>query len=155
MTNDHDAEWSGPVPGLSITIGNDMREVERLAATVRAFLAMRGLTPEAEYAIDLSLKEIIASIIARDSDDTRCHAIDVRVRLMLPDIYVQIEDDGHEFNPLAVIKAERDVPMETMEESPVANLGLHFVRTMAKSADYFRSDAHNVLRLVIDAGANC
>lgn len=151
--NEHDA-WNSPAPGLSITIHNDMGELDRLAATVRAFLAFRGLSPEAEYAVDLSLKEIVTRIMTDTAAEAKCRAIDVRVRLLPPDICVQIEDDGHEFNPLAVPKPELDLGL-AVEERPVANIGMHLVRTMAKSVDYFRSDAHNILRIVIDTGSHC
>ena len=88
-------------PSISVTLVNQLSEVERLSRLVEAFGEAEGLGPEAVFSINLALDEVVTNVIryAHD-DDGRQHPIVVRLALEQDVLTAQVEDDGRAFNPL-------------------------------------------------------
>ena len=92
------------------------------------------------------LEELVTNTIKYGYSDDDVHYIRVVVRIGPPATMV-IEDDGQPFNPLLDAPAP-DLDAVT-EERPIGGLGLHMVKTMAKSLAYRREGEINRLDLVL------
>jgi len=59
--------------------------------------------------------------------------------------FVEVEDDGREFNPLASPPVDVSVPLE---RRPIGGLGIHMIRQLMDSVTYRRENGRNILKLV-------
>ena len=132
-------------PSISVTLVNQLSEVERLSRLVEAFGEAEGLGPEAVFSLNLALDEVVTNVIryAHD-DDGRQHPIVVRLALEQDVLTAQVEDDGRAFNPLEA--AAPDIGA-SIDERPIGGLGIHLVRSVMNSVEYRREDGRNVLTM--------
>ncbi|MCX6550657.1 MAG: ATP-binding protein [Acidobacteria bacterium] len=129
---------------LTLTLANRTSEIERACTLVEQFANDKGLSPEAAYAVSLTLDEVLANVIRHGYDDTDEHTIGLHVSVEADVLSVRIEDDGRPFNPLLAPDPPLDLPIE---ERPVGGLGIHIVRTMMDELHYERVNGLNVLTL--------
>ncbi len=129
-------------PSMSVTLVNDLAEIERLSQLVEAFGEAGGMGPESVFNVNLALDEVITNVIRYAHDDGREHPIVVRLAIDQDVLTAQVEDDGRAFNPL-----EAPVPDigASIEERPIGGLGIHLVRSVMNSVEYRREDGRNVL----------
>lgn len=129
-------------PSMSVTLVNDLAEIERLSRLVEAFGEAGGMRPESVFNVNLALDEVITNVIRYAHDDGREHPIVVRLKIDQDVLTAQVEDDGYAFNPL-----EAPVPDTgaSIEERPIGGLGIHLVRSVMNSVEYRREDGRNVL----------
>ena len=139
-----DAEASD---SISLSIGNDVAELQRLNLAVHRFLSDRNVHGNAREMIDLTLEEVITNIIKYGHADNRPHAIAVSISLPAGEAVLRIEDDGHPFDPLAIPPLDTSQPLD---ERPVGGLGIHLIRKMAKAISYQRLDGGNRLEVRIN-----
>ena len=86
---------------ISVTLVNQLSEVERLRRLVEAFGEAEGLGPEAVFSMNLALDEVVTNIIRYAHDDNgQNHPIVVRLVLEQDVLTAHVEDDGRAFNPL-------------------------------------------------------
>lgn len=131
-------------PSMSVTLVNDLAEVEKLSRLVEAFGEAEGLQPESVFNVNLALDEVITNIIRYAHDDGRQHPIVVRLAIDQGVLTAHVEDDGRAFNPL-----EAPVPDigASIDERPIGGLGIHLVRSVMNSVEYRREDGRNVLTM--------
>lgn len=129
---------------MSVTLVNDLAEVEKLSRLVEAFGEAEGLQPESVFNVNLALDEVITNIIRYAHDDGRQHPIVVRLAIDQGVLTAHVEDDGRAFNPL-----EAPVPDigASIDERPIGGLGIHLVRSVMNSVEYRREDGRNVLTM--------
>jgi anti-sigma regulatory factor (Ser/Thr protein kinase) len=127
---------------MSVTLVNDVSEIERLSQLVEAFGESKGLTADSVFSVNLALDEVITNVIRYAHDDGGQHPIVVRLEIDQDELTAQVEDDGRAFNPL-----EAPVPDigASIEERPIGGLGIHLVRSVMNSIEYRREDERNVL----------
>jgi anti-sigma regulatory factor (Ser/Thr protein kinase) len=131
---------------ISVTLTNQLTEIERLAHIVDAFCAARGISPAVAYRVNLACDEVIMNAIVHGYEDAREHEILVSLALDGESLLLTIVDDGRAFNPLEAPPVDFDTdPLER----PVGGLGLHLVRTVMNSIDYRRENGRNVLEMRI------
>ncbi len=135
---------------ISLSIGNDVAELERLNLAVHQFLNDREVAGDARELVDLALEEVITNIIKYGHADNRPHEIAISVSLPPGEAVLCIEDDGHPFDPLALPPVDTSQPLD---ERPVGGLGIHLIRKMAKAISYQRLDDQNRLEVRIDLEA--
>jgi anti-sigma regulatory factor (Ser/Thr protein kinase) len=131
-------------PSISVTLVNQLSEVERLSRLVEAFGEAEGLAPEAVFSMNLALDEVVTNIIRYAHDDGRQHPIVVRLALEQDVLTAQVEDDGRAFNPL---EAPAPDIGSSIDERPIGGLGIHLMRSVMNSVEYRREDGRNVLTL--------
>jgi anti-sigma regulatory factor (Ser/Thr protein kinase) len=132
---------------ISVTLTNQLTEIERLAHIVDAFCAERGIAPAVAYRVNLACDEVIMNAIVHGYEDAREHEILVSLALDGESLLLTIVDDVRAFNPLEAPPVDFDTdPLER----PVGGLGLHLVRNVMDSIDYRREDGRNVLEMRID-----
>lgn len=130
---------------LRIDLHNRLLDLGEALDRLEDFLADAGATPALLYAARLVLEELATNTIKYGYDDADLHRIRVDFTLG-PPAALQIEDDGHPFDPTA------DAPcVDTrapLEARPIGGLGLHMVRTHTASLRYLRKDGINRVRAV-------
>lgn len=132
---------------ISVTLTNQLTEIERLAHIVDAFCAERGIAPAVAYRVNLACDEVIMNAIVHGYEDAREHEILVSLALDGESLLLTIVDDGRAFNPLEAPPVDFDTdPLER----PVGGLGLHLVRNVMDSIGYRRENGRNVLEMRID-----
>lgn len=132
-------------PSLSVTLVNQLSEVERLSRLVETFGEAEGLGPEVVFSVNLALDEVVTNVIryAHDDDGLQ-HPIVVRLALEQDVLTAQVEDDGRAFNPLEAPAPDTGA---SIDERPIGGLGIHLVRSVMNSVEYRREDGRNVLTM--------
>jgi len=133
---------------ITVTLKNQLVEIERLAGIVEGFCKEHSVGPWALYATNLTLEELIVHAISYGYDDGRDHQISVSLSLADRKISAVIEDDGHEFDPTRILdQPTRKITLDDIED---IELGLRLVRMSVDGMIYKRKDGQNVLRFWIE-----
>jgi anti-sigma regulatory factor (Ser/Thr protein kinase) len=132
------------LPELTLRLANSFAALTDTADQIAQFLEDHAVPGDAVFAANLAVEELVTNIIKYGYDDDDAH--DILLRLTLPpgELVIEIEDDGHEFNPF-----EQPEPDTTLaaEERPIGGLGIHFVRNLLDTWTYERKDGRNIVRL--------
>ncbi len=135
-----------PTAAFDLALANDLAEIERLNTAMAIFLEQQEIPPKAGYTINLALEEMITNIIKYGYDDDQRHEIRVGLTLDGDRLTLRVEDDGHEFDPLAVGTPDTHQPIQDRE---IGGLGIYLVRSMTERMAYRREGGRNVLEIVI------
>ena len=127
---------------LSIRLKNRFSELARLKNTLRGYCEFRELPSNVEFALTLSLDEIVTNVISYGYDDMDDHNIDVAIRSGQGVIEVTVEDDGKAFNPLEFRTPDLNRPID---ERPVGGLGIYLAKTYMNELEYERAGVKNRL----------
>ena len=130
---------------LELTLPNQKSEVTRLQDQLELFAGQRGLSKRVLHEAQLALEEHLTNILSYGYDDQLEHQIKVRVQLNAAELRVEVEDDGHPFNPL-----EQPIPdiEKPIEERPIGGLGIHMMRKSLDGIEYRRVDGKNILEMI-------
>jgi len=71
--------------------------------------------------------------------------VTIRFKADAKEVCVEVEDDGLEFNPLALPPVDITEPLETRA---VGGLGVHMMRQLMDAVEYRRVNGRNVLSLI-------
>jgi serine/threonine-protein kinase RsbW len=126
-----------------LLLHRDLAELERLAIWLEGW-AMRDLSPELSFAIQVCLEEAVANIIMYSATiDDRLEIV-IEVERRNQSLVAQIEDNGSAFDPTQVPRP----PIPTsLAEAKVGNLGIHLMRSFASDMHYERRDSRNRLTM--------
>lgn len=127
---------------ITITLKNDLMEIERLSQIVTEFGARHQFPAKCIFHVNLALEEILTNLIAYGYDDSEEHCILVSLSVENEELTVGVEDDGCAFNPLDVPEPELEKPLE---QRPAGGLGLHLVRNLMNECEYVRQEGKNRL----------
>ena len=131
---------------FTIRIANDLSELSRLSGAVGAYLQPHGLPAKTLHVVDLALEEMVTNIVKYGFDDQAQHEIAILVDVTPDGVALQLEDDGHEFNPLE--QDDPDVELD-LEDRPIGGLGIFLVRRMLGAVAYERRDGRNILKMLV------
>lgn len=127
-----------------LKLHNDYSELPRISSDVTAFLEDHGGTTETAFAANLAIEEMVTNIIKYGYDDEGRHEIDITLSAHDGSVWIEIRDDGHEFNPFEHPEPDTSLPADDRE---IGGLGIHFVRNMLDTYKYERTDGQNVVTL--------
>jgi sigma-B regulation protein RsbU (phosphoserine phosphatase) len=127
---------------LSITIKNELAELEEVNQALAQFSELHQLPADVSMAISLALDEIITNIVEYGYQDQEEHLIDVRISLEEGQLTLVIEDDGVPFDPL---DAESPDTNSSLEKRPIGGLGIHLVRNAMDEVAYNYRNEMNCL----------
>ena len=130
---------------LELTLLNQRSEVARLQDQLETFARQHGLAARLLHDVQLALEEHLTNVFSYGYDDTLEHQIKVRVHLTLPELRVEVEDDGNPFNPLEWLAPDIAKPIE---ERPMGGLGIHMMRKSLDGMEYRRADGKNILVMI-------
>ena len=128
----------------SLTLTNELPELERLSGAVEDFGEVNAMSPKDIFQINLALDEVITNIISYAYEDSACHEINVTLELSGQKLMITVIDDGRLFNPLHIPPPDLTA---SLEEKEVGGLGIHFVRQVMNYVAYEREEGRNKLLL--------
>lgn len=131
---------------LRLTLRNTLAELPRVNREVQAMLESRATPPAAVFAAHLVIEEMITNIIKYGYDDGGPHDINLILTFLPDSLTIRIEDDGHEFNPLALPAPDMST---RLEQRKIGGLGIHLVRHTAADINYQRQAGRNLLTMLI------
>ena len=130
----------------SLLIANELDELRKVNAAIEELAEEENWSPDVTFQIGLVVEELGVNIVNYGHDDDQAHEIKIVISSEDEAVTVEIEDDGHAFNPL-VDAPEPDLDA-AVEDRTVGGLGIHFVRTMMDEVHYQRQQNKNCLTLV-------
>ena len=130
----------------SLLIANELDELQKVNAAIEELAEEENWSPDVTFQIGLAVEELGVNIVNYGHDDDNDHEIRIVISSEDEAITIEIEDDGHAFNPLSDAP-EPDLDAE-VEDRTVGGLGIHLVRTMMDEVHYQRQQNKNCLTLV-------
>ena len=132
---------------VSLTVWNDSRELERVAAEVDDFAAGHRFPEQDQFQVKLCIEEILVYIVEHGYDDAGAHRIEVRLEMDHKDrtLAIRIVDDGRELEFGSFMFQPGPDTIE--EETVLDGLGLHLVRSYVDDLRYRHEDGRNHLSL--------
>ena len=128
----------------SISIKNDLHELERVSRFFEQFIKTHQLLVEVSNPISLALDEILNNIITYGYSDEKEHEINIQINMFKEKIQLQIQDDALPFNPLEL--AESDTK-SNLENRAIGGLGIHLIRKLMDKMHYEYKNKKNCLTL--------
>lgn len=127
---------------ITLTCKNSFSELPALSGKATQFLEEHGASGPVVFAANLAIEELVTNIVKYGYDDSDEHQIAVRLAIVEGIMELQIQDDGHDFNPF-----DQPVPDTSLaaEERDIGGLGIHFIRNMLDSYRHERRDGRNVV----------
>lgn len=123
---------------LTLSIKNELSELEGLTATLTQFLDAHGVTHRAAYAVNLAIDELVVNVMRYAYVDDDTHFIDIELAIEREQIILTIVDDGRPFDP------RRGPSLDLhAEDREVGGLGLILVLDMVDVLNYRRVDETN------------
>ncbi len=129
---------------LTIEVKNTHDSIAPAAEKAEAWLDAYDPSPKAMYLVPLAIEELVTNCIHYGYDDAREHTILITLSVADQTLTMTVEDDGHEFDPLARETPDLDAPAE---DRPIGGLGIHLLRNLADDMAYERRDGTNRLTL--------
>jgi serine/threonine-protein kinase RsbW len=134
---------------LTFTLRNQRSEIARMTALMERFCAQNGLSEDDSFNIHLVLDESVINVIVHGYEDAADHDIHVRLQLQNAVVTIEIEDDGIPYNPLDAPEPRFDLPIE---QRRIGGLGVHIIKTLARSVEYKRENDRNYLTIALTVG---
>jgi anti-sigma regulatory factor (Ser/Thr protein kinase) len=128
----------------TLTLKNDVAELERVMSFVSDLCARNSIPPETEYDLNLALDEMISNVTKHAYPEGGEHLFSVQITLSPEEFVARLEDDGMEFDPTQHPAPDLDAPLEVRKEG---GLGIHLVRQIMTSIKYQRLPGKNVVTL--------
>ena len=125
---------------------NRSDELNRVTEEAVRFVEGRGLDDRTVYVVNLTIEEMVTNMLKYGYDDTNLHEILLRLEVQPGVVQLVLEDDGHEFNPVAAPEPDVNQPAEDREPG---GLGIHLVRKLVERMEYERTDGRNRLTVRI------
>ncbi len=127
---------------------NRLEELNRVTEEAVRFAEEHGVGSRAVYLVNLAIEEMVTNMLKYGYDDAGIHEIFLRLEVHPGEVRLVLEDDGHEFNPVAAPEPDVNQPVE--DRIP-GGLGIHLVRKLVERMDYERTDGRNRLTVRIRA----
>lgn len=129
---------------LTLSLKNDLTEIARASAAVEELGERHHATPDAIYAINLALEEVLTNTISYGYDDGAAHEIVVDFNLRENELTVTLTDEARPFDPLQAPAPDVNAPLE---DRPIGGLGIHLAKTMMDGMHYRHEAGKNILTM--------
>ncbi len=130
----------------ALYIATELDELRKVNAAIEELAAEENWAPDVTFQIGLAIEELGVNIVNYGHDDDTNHEIRIVISSNNEAITIEIEDDGHAFNPLC--DAPEPDLNSAVEDRTVGGLGIHLVRSMMDEVHYQRQQNKNCLTLV-------
>lgn len=129
---------------VTITLTNQIAELERLKEVVEAFGSEHDLETKVIYQINLALDELLTNIISYGFEDEQRHDIVISLQRTGDVFQFRLEDDGVPFDPTNLEAPDVNLPAE---DRRIGGLGVFFAKQVMDSVVYERRGDYNVVTL--------
>ena len=133
-----------PTEDTTLTLTNDIQELERLEPFLNDFFKRKNLDPTLLPSINLALEEALANVIMYAYPENAQGEVTLTAKVADNTIRMEISDMGIPFNPLQHQEANLDV---SLEERQIGGLGIHLIKEIMDEVEYARENGRNVLRM--------
>ena len=142
----HGASQDSDDRQLSMTIKNEVSEIERFQGQFADFAAEQGISPTIMQKVQVVLEEVLSNIIFYAFDDNKDHEIEITMDINEEhlNLTIVIIDDGLPFNPL---EAEKPDTRLALQDREIGGLGIHLVINLMDEVTYERRGEQNVITL--------
>jgi len=130
---------------LDLTLLNRATEIARGQDQLERFAAAHHFPDRKLHEVQVALEEHLTNILHYGYDDHREHQIQIGVRLAADEMRIQVQDDGHAFNPLEHPAPDFSLPLD---QRPIGGLGIHMLRQSLDGLEYRRADGKNSLVMI-------
>lgn len=131
---------------LRIPVTADLRRVPAVSASIRAFLASRGMEARRIHTAEVVVEEVLTNIIRHGGPTTGSRTIDVEVIVIADGVRLSFTDDGIAFDPRKAPAFDATTPLE---HRTGGGMGVHLVRSLAREVRYERTDGRNRLEVAL------
>ena len=128
----------------SITLQNDIREVEKLGSFVKQIAKSLSLDKSLTGRLRLAVEETVVNVMEYAYPKGTTGEVNIRATSNGRRLKFIISDSGIPFNPTEVTAADTTL---SAEERPIGGLGILLVRELMDSINYERINGQNVLTL--------
>jgi len=128
----------------NIEIENKLEELLKVARFTQEFSVTNNLSIDCLSALNLSLEECLTNTMKYGYSDSSLHKINVELWIDKYSVRVRITDDGLMFNPFISHVPKLDVGIN---EQNIGGLGVHLVKNIMDSYQYFRIENKNIILL--------
>ena len=128
----------------SITLQNDIREVEKLGSFVKQIAKSLSLDKSLTGMLRLAVEETVVNVMEYAYPKGTTGEVNIRATSNGRRLKFIISDSGIPFNPTEVTAADTTL---SAEERPIGGLGILLVRELMDSINYERINGQNVLTL--------
>ncbi|MCS0504672.1 ATP-binding protein [Ancylobacter mangrovi] len=129
---------------MDVRLPNDLSQMPALVARLDSFAEAADLSPKATHRLQLAVDEFVNNAVDYGYPDGRPGEIGVQVRCADDSVELTLSDDGDPFDPFTAPSPEID---GTLDERHIGGLGVHLIRTLARSFAYRRENGRNVVTL--------
>lgn len=127
----------------SFSLKSEISELKVLAERIETFGEKNNISPKAVFELNLVLDELFTNLVSYGCHQDS-HNFDIRLQLAGGVLYIDIEDDGRQFNPLE--SKEPDIQCDCTERK-IGGLGIHFMRKLMDKIEYAWESGKNKLKL--------
>ena len=128
----------------SLTLKNDVKEVEALGAYVKQVCGHLSIDRSLTNKLRLAVEEAVVNVMEYAYPKDTTGYVNVKATSDGRRLKFIITDSGISFNPTEVTAADTSL---SAEERPIGGLGILLVRELMDSINYERTDGKNVLTL--------
>jgi len=122
------------------TLKNQLSDLAPLTEQIHAAVANQELSERDFFCIELVCDELITNTIKYGYDDAAEHEIAINLSVQPNEIVIELEDDGHPFNPLENAAPDTNL---ALQDRPIGGLGIHLLREMMDRCEYRHADGKN------------
>jgi anti-sigma regulatory factor (Ser/Thr protein kinase) len=126
----------------SVTIRNELPELERVHEVIVAFAAGAGAPREFPEEMFLVAEEVLVNTISYGYEDEATHEIELGLSVEGGEFRMRFTDDAMAYDPLAREDPDLDAPTA---ERGVGGLGIYLVKSLTDEANYRREAEKNIL----------
>ena len=134
---------------ILFTLRNQRSEISRMLEILEAFCQSNAISEDDLFNVRLVLDEAVINVIVHGYEDPAEHEVNVSLALDHDLLTIHIDDDGIAYNPLDAEPPRFDLPIE---ERRIGGLGVHIMKTLARSVEYHRTDNRNHLIIQMAIG---
>ncbi len=134
-------------PTLKLSVGTDLREIQKVIEAVDAFCANNQLPREISQKLGVIFDDLLNNTINYGFDEGEEHEIVIQIEIMHDRLIIKLSDDGIPFNPFDRIGPDTTL---SVEEREIGGLGVLLVTKMTHSHSYQRLRNRNIITLTIN-----
>lgn len=132
--------YLGTGQSFRLTLGNDIRQLDRLPGWLQSVTDGTGLDPLTCTNVNLALEEAITNVMLYAYPEGVSGQVEVVAGKKENGLEFTIIDSGKPFDPTAAPEADTTA---SVEDRPIGGLGIHLVRQIMDSVGYERCDGKN------------
>ncbi|WP_245577942.1 ATP-binding protein [Maridesulfovibrio bastinii] len=129
---------------MSLSLKADISELHILACRLEEFAQVSGLPEKILFEINLVLDELFTNLVSYGCNGVDEHYFNLKIEYDEVELRLIIEDNGKKFNPLEV--PAPDIHCDCQDRK-IGGLGVHFMRKLMDSVEYFWENGRNYLKL--------